>query len=405
MVHALGHVVLALPLIALFALAWPAGVLILLFVGWWLLRVLEPGLASIARAHGLIAGRILGRPISVGLPQLDARLGPVAQIRAWTRTEVFWRLFGWTGFAVTGGLVLSLAVVLAPLGVVTLLILVIVFLSVGLDFAVGFAALSLPAAAVIGLLWWRYADDLIRLRCRVDAMLLQPDPTARLEQRVTELATSRADTVDHSAAELRRIERDLHDGAQARLVALGMNLGLAAELWKTDPAAARRLVDEARGTTGAALGDLRSVVRGIHPPVLADRGLVDATRALALDMALPVTVIAERPGRLPAPVESALYFAIAECLANTGKHAGASVARVLISQDNESGPVVITVDDDGRGGADPARGSGLRGVSARLAAFDGTMVVSSPTGGPTHIILEVPCDWSSPRTTPSFETA
>jgi len=224
-----------------------------------------------------------------------------------------------------------------------------------------------------------------------------------LQERVQVLTDSRAESIDHSAAELRRIERDLHDGPQARLVALGMNLGLLEELLDQDPEAARRLVAETRGSTGTALSELRSMVRGIHPPVLADRGLAGAVEALALDMALPVRVSADLPGRPPAPVESAVYFAVAECLANIGKHARAQNAWIDMSYSD--GRMTVVVGDDGRGGADAGAGTGMVGVMRRISAFDGTMSVSSPDLGPTLITLEVPCDLSSPRTTPSSGTA
>jgi signal transduction histidine kinase len=145
------------------------------------------------------------------------------------------------------------------------------------------------------------------------------------------------------------------------------------------------------------------VVRGIHPPVLADRGLTGAVEALALDMALPVSVTARLDGRPAAPVESAVYFAVAECLANVGKHAGAAHAWVELTHDGTTLRAVIG--DDGRGGADPGRGTGMRGVMRRLSAFDGTMSVSSPDRGPTLVTLEVPCALSSPKTTPSSGTA
>ena len=182
-----------------------------------------------------------------------------------------------------------------------------------------------------------------------------------------------------------------------------MKLGMAEEMFADDPEAAARLLAEARDTTGAALGDLRAVVRGIHPPVLADRGLAGAVQALALDMALPVAVTARLDGRPPAPVESAVYFAVAECLANVGKHAGA--AQRLGRARHDRRRAARPVGDDGRGGADPDTGTGMRGVMRRLAAFDGTMSVSSPVGGPTVVTLEVPCALSSPKTTPSSGTA
>jgi signal transduction histidine kinase len=225
---------------------------------------------------------------------------------------------------------------------------------------------------------------------------------ATLERRVAEVSASRSESIDHSAAELRRIERDLHDGAQARLVALGMNLGLAQELMSKDPDAAANLLAEARTVTTSALGDLRSVVRGIHPPVLADRGLAGAVQALALDMSLPVSVTIVLPGRPPAPVESAVYFATSELLANIGKHAAARRAVIDVGHDGRALRVVVS--DDGRGGASLDAGSGLAGVVRRLAVFDGTMDVVSPVGGPTVVTLEVPCALSSPRTSRSSGT-
>nr|WP_281386741.1 histidine kinase [Jiangella mangrovi] len=211
--------------------------------------------------------------------------------------------------------------------------------------------------------------------------------TRRLTERVAEVEKTRAELIDHSAAEVRRIERDLHDGAQARIAAVAMNVGLAERLMRTDPEAATELLREAREGTVSALEDLRSVVRGIHPPALADRGLTGAVEALALALPGPVTVTLRIPEHLPAPVESALYFAVAECLANAVKHAGA--ARLWVTGDTMPARVRLVVGDDGRGGADP-RGSGLSGIARRLAAFDGTVAVSSPAGGPTTVTLEVP---------------
>jgi len=214
----------------------------------------------------------------------------------------------------------------------------------------------------------------------------------KLARRVQLLADTRTEAVDSAAAELRRVERDLHDGAQARLVALGMNLRAAERLMPTSPQAALALVAEARETSSRALTDLRDLVRGIHPPVLADRGLADAVRALALDTPLRTRLDIDFPGRLDAPVESALYFAVAEVLANAVKHAGARA--VEIRMQHREGVLRIAVTDDGVGGADPANGTGLRGIERRLGAFDGILVVNSPPGGPTMIIIEVPCGLS-----------
>ena len=223
-------------------------------------------------------------------------------------------------------------------------------------------------------------------------LVLTPSREAELALRVEQLAQTRRETLDTGAAELRRIERDLHDGAQARLVAMGLTLDAAGRLIDTDPAAARALLYEARDASARALAELRDLVRGIHPPVLADRGLADAIKALALDSPLRVQVTGPLDGRLPAPVESAGYFAVSELLANVAKHSGAGAAEVDLR--HSSGSLRITVSDDGAGGADPSRGTGLQGVARRVAAFDGVLVVSSPAGGPTVINLEVPCKLS-----------
>jgi signal transduction histidine kinase len=236
-------------------------------------------------------------------------------------------------------------------------------------------------------------------------LVLTPSGEAQLALRVAQLTRTRRETLDTGAAELRRIERDLHDGAQARLVAMGLTLDAAGRLIDTDPAAARALLYEARDASARALAELRDLVRGIHPPVLADRGLADAVRALALESPLRVRVTGSlagspgspggpgepgpRPARLPAPVESAAYFAVSELLANVAKHSGAAAAEVDLW--HSDGSLRVRVSDDGAGGADPARGTGISGIARRLGAFDGVLVVSSPVGGPTVVSLEIPC--------------
>jgi signal transduction histidine kinase len=226
-------------------------------------------------------------------------------------------------------------------------------------------------------------------------VLLRREPDAGLAGRVEQLTQTRADAVDSAAAELRRVERDLHDGAQARLVALGMSLRAAEHLIPTSPQAAVALVAEAREASSRALTELRDLVRGIYPPVLADRGLGEAVRALALDTPLHTETDIVLPGRLDAPVESACYFAVAEALTNAVKHSGARQAQVRIR--HARGMLRAEITDDGCGGADPARGSGLAGIERRLGTFDGILAVSSPPGGPTMIVMEVPCALSSPR--------
>jgi signal transduction histidine kinase len=226
--------------------------------------------------------------------------------------------------------------------------------------------------------------------------LLAPTGQAELAQRVHHLTQTRIETIDSGAAEIRRIERDLHDGAQARLVAVGMTLGAAEDLIGTRPDAARALLTEARASSALALAELRALVRGIHPPVLADRGLADAIRALALDSGLRVEVAADLPGRPPPPVESAAYFAVCELLANVSKHAGTRQAWIDLR--HERGMLRVDVVDDGSGGADPTGGTGLRGIERRVAAFDGILALNSPAGGPTVATMEIPCALSSPKT-------
>ncbi|MFE3880360.1 sensor histidine kinase [Kitasatospora sp. NPDC059146] len=226
---------------------------------------------------------------------------------------------------------------------------------------------------------------------------------AQLTKRVAQLTETRADAAGSQAAELRRIERDLHDGAQARLVAIGMTLGTIEHLMETDQAAARELLSEARQSSARALQELRDLVRGIHPPVLAERGLGDAVRALALDSALPTEVFVSLPDRLPAPVEAAVYFSVSELLANAAKHSEAEQVWVDILY--RAGILRVTVTDDGVGVADPSRGTGLRGIERRLGTFDGVLAIDSTSGGPTTITLELLCELSSPRTSTSSAKA
>jgi signal transduction histidine kinase len=234
--------------------------------------------------------------------------------------------------------------------------------------------------------------------------VLADRPAAELASRVQQLTETRTVAVDSAAAELRRIERDLHDGAQARLVALGMNLRALERLIPVSPEAAVALAAEARESSSQALAELRDLVRGIYPPVLADRGLADAVQALALDLPLRVEVDIDLAGRPEAPVESACYFAVAEALTNVVRHAGARCVQVRMRHSGrgaQTGLLRIEVSDDGTGGADPAGGTGLAGVEKRLATFDGILAISSPPGGPTVIAMEVPCALSSPRTSSS----
>lgn len=259
---------------------------------------------------------------------------------------------------------------------------------------------SMLAAAALGLLCvaagLRLAPAALRLHARWSRRTLAAPYTTELVRRVEHLTGTRAEALDAQAAELRRIERDLHDGAQARLVALGMTLDAATRLLDSDPAAARDLLREVRASSARALQDLRDLVHGIHPPILTDRGLGDAVRSLALDCFLDTHVTVELPGRCPAPVEAAAYFAVAELLANAAKHGGGREVTIRLA--HADGTLTATVADDGRGGADPGRGGGLRGVARRLGTVDGTLALHSPPGGPTTVTLEIPCASSSPKT-------
>lgn len=225
--------------------------------------------------------------------------------------------------------------------------------------------------------------------------LLKPSPKAVLARRVEELAATRADAISAHGAELRRIERDLHDGAQARLVALSMRIGLAKRAYERDPETARKLLDEAQDQAEQALTELRQVVRGIHPPILSDRGLAGAVRALAASSGLDVDLDdggLDEGVRAPAAVEAAAYFVVAESLTNAAKYSGSPRAEVTLTR-TRRGLRVRVSDVEGRGGADEGAGSGLLGMRRRVAALDGTVEVSSPVGGPTVIEVELPCVW------------
>ncbi|MFI2199633.1 sensor histidine kinase [Streptomyces sp. NPDC020192] len=242
-------------------------------------------------------------------------------------------------------------------------------------------------AAVLLALAGRYVPRTLGAHFLLGRAVLGSD--AELTERVRVLTETRRDAVDTSAAELRRIERDLHDGAQARLVAMGMDLGTIEVLVEQDPAQAKRLLAQARRNSAEALEELRDLVRGIHPPVLAERGLGDAVRALALRLPLPTEVTVELSGRADAPVESAAYFAVSEVLTNAVKHSGAD--RIWADLHHTDGRLRITVTDNGGGGAAVGAGSGLAGVERRLGTFDGVLAVSSPAGGPTMVTMEIPC--------------
>jgi signal transduction histidine kinase len=248
---------------------------------------------------------------------------------------------------------------------------------------------EITVTALIGLLFTLATPWLVRALTTVDGLLVRGllGPSS-LSARVVELESDRGVVVDTAAADLRRIERDLHDGAQARLIGLAMDLGLAKEKLREDPQSAARMVEEAHGEVKTALQELRDLARGIHPAVLTDRGLDAALSAVASRCTVPVRVEVDLPAR-PAPaIEGIAYFTVSELLQNISKHSGARSASVDVWRSEDR--LMLQVIDDGVGGADISRGSGLAGLAGRLDAVDGVLVVDSPAGGPTRVIAELP---------------
>ncbi|MET7684486.1 histidine kinase [Streptomyces sp. NPDC005423] len=330
-----------------------------------------------------------------------------AGARPWTRTfrllgdPATWRDVRWLAVDATAGFVTALlpaALVFYPVeGFALALGLWRVFTDgTYVGWWYGFVPVSGQGSALLaGLLGaaflsagWFLTPALLRFHFLLARSVLAPEQS-RLAERVRVLTETRRDAVDNSAVELRRIERDLHDGAQARLVAMGMNLGAIEALIEKNPAKARELLVRARRSSAEALDELRDLVRGIHPPVLAERGLGDAVRALALRLPVPTEVRVELTGRPEVSVESAVYFAASEILTNAVKHADAH--RVWVDIEHTGGRLRVAVTDDGRGGAVVGAGSGLTGVERRLGTFDGVLTVDSPVGGPTAVTMEIPC--------------
>jgi signal transduction histidine kinase len=375
--------------------------LVVLGTGLGLARFAVPpallGIRGLARLTRQLAADWCGVPIPERYaPRPDEALTFTGRLR-WLATDpATWRDVVWTAANLV-------AVVLAALSAVIIATGLIGFIGPELTREIpppAFPGNTAGTLAVLGLaiasVGVLAAPALLRAYGLVARFILAPDGEAELASRVRQLTQSRTEALDTGAAEIRRIERDLHDGAQARLVAMGMTLDAAGQVIDTNPEAARALVFEARDASVKALAELRALIRGIHPPVLADRGLADAIRALALDTPARIHLASDLNGRPPAPVESAAYFAVSELLANVSKHAEARQTWIDIRYTDEM--LRIGVTDNGHGGADPSRGSGLRGIERRLAAFDGILAISSPPGGPTAVTMEIPCALSSPKT-------
>ncbi|MEU1046862.1 sensor domain-containing protein [Streptomyces sp. NPDC005897] len=249
------------------------------------------------------------------------------------------------------------------------------------------------AATLLGVGWIAIVlglgPGMARLQAAPARRLLAAGPDTDLSLRVAELTATRAAALDAHATELRRIERSLHDGAQNRLVSVTVLLGAARRMAARDPAGADELLERAQSAAEQALAQLRSVARGILPPVLADRGLAGALSGLAADCGVPCRVEADVPQRCAAAVEATAYFVVAEALTNIAKHSGAARASVTVRA--RGGRLRLLVEDDGRGGADEDGGSGLTGIRRRVAALDGTLRLTSPPGGPTVLDVDLPC--------------
>ena len=333
-----------------------------------------------AATHRHRADRFVGEPAASHAP--DARAAS-AWLAAQAVVGLPLALAGWLLAAVAvGGLATPVVWWSLPAGESFTFILPVT------DRASALTGPPLLAAAALVLLRWG-VPAVAGAHARLCRALLAPEAETPLAARVRELTTTRAGALDAHAAELRRIERDLHDGAQARLVSIAIHLAVAQQQRVPAPHLADQLVERARAGVEEALSQLRAVARGLCPPILADRGLSGAVHALVADCPVPVRLAAGPLTRLPAAVEGAAYFVVAEALANVARHSTATAGTVELDQTRDR--LAVTVTDDGRGGADEARGTGLAGMRRRVAALDGRVTVSSPPGGPTTVRAELPC--------------
>lgn len=345
------------------------------------------------------SGKLLGQPLTVRYEPFEGGLG--AKLATVARDPANRRDVAWLVVHVLPGIVLGVLAVTLPIGAIAQLTIPLYWQAApaGQLVTFGFEANSWPRAIAAGLLglptaWLALQIPAVaRWQAQVARALLGPSADAGLAVRVAELTATRAAALDAHGAELRRIERDLHDGAQARIAAVIMQLGLADSLRQRDPGAADDMVRKAQDTATAALAELRDVVRSVYPPVLADRGLASAISALAARSPIPCTVeLAGGAGELvrrPAAVEAAAYFVINEAITNATKHSGAEHLSIALGGD--AAVLTVEVRDDGHGGAHESDGGGLAGIRRRAEALDGRMVLTSPPGGPTLVRVELPC--------------
>jgi signal transduction histidine kinase len=363
-------------------------------IAMWALFVASRIMAAIERSR---LAALLGEPVADPVPPLASRT-PWGRLGERLRSRVRWKEIAYHVLALPRGVFTTVTAVMAWGGSLAMALLPLYVSGLPGDTAKfglfevsqGPTALAIGLAGLAALVFvapW-VSRGLARLDAATARWLLAPRDTSLGEQ-VSKLETSRAAAVDSAEAERRRIERDLHDGAQQRLVALAMDLGTARERLESDPESGRRLVADAHEEAKAALKEIRDLVRGIHPVILEDRGLDAALSAVVARTPVPVTLdvdVAERP---PAVVESTAYFVVTEALTNVARHASATRASVSIVRAGDR--LVVEVRDDGVGGADPAQGSGLQGLHDRVTALGGDLHLVSPAGGPTTLLVDLPC--------------
>jgi signal transduction histidine kinase len=363
-------------------------------LGFVLLPVVVMVIRLWTDVHRHLTGWILDRPVQTAYQPL--RGGVLARFRQVLTDQATWRDLVWLIVQLPVGFALGMAGMLVTAFGVAGVAVTLFWWAMPegqpaqvLNIAItdwGRAIVAGLPMAVVGLgMTWLAVPFLARTHATLSRLLLSP---SRMANRVEELSETRAGAVNAHDAELRRIERDLHDGTQARLVSIAMRLGVAEKsLDDKDPVGL--LVREAREGAEQAMGELRDVIRTMYPPILADRGLDGAVAALAARCPVDVAVDIGTLGKVPAPVEAAAYFVVAEALTNVAKHSNATSASVRVAQDSS---LMITVTDNGFGGVDESRGTGVIGMRRRVAALDGTVTVDSPVGGPTVIAVEMPCE-------------
>ncbi|WP_329001418.1 histidine kinase [Kribbella sp. NBC_00709] len=385
----------------LLLLALPNGVLL-----GWLITPFTGALVKLANSERRRAAKYLGRsgdaPLPAATPRQPGDVVTLFRDRSFKRS--LWLLL--TPLAMVPELLVAvIGLVGVPAAVAGMLLWKLDpgnFSLMGIDVNNWFQALTLGPLQVLfslGVLGW-VAPALARGHAKAALTLLAPSQdqleNAMLSQRVDELTKSRAGAVDSHGAELRRIERDLHDGTQAQLVSLAMRIGIAKQTMAEDPEKAAKLLDDARDGAEQAMTELRGVLRTMYPPILADRGLAGAVSALAARCPLPVQLRIGELGEVPAAVEAAAYFVVAESLTNVTKHSAAG--HVDVQLERRGSELYLVVMDDGIGGARISeqsdllgRGSGLHGMLHRVQAIDGQMELQSPIGGPTTVEVILPC--------------